>query len=89
MTTSKPGTATRTLYFDKFNREIRSQTAGFDNRAIRIDTEYDNLGRVKSASRPYYVGDPIYLTTYHYDLLNRVTTEIDPQNKTSHLDYCR
>ncbi len=74
VTLSKPGTPTRTVYFDKFNREIRSQTAGFDGRNILTDTEYDNLGRVYRVSRPYYAGDPVYRTTTYYDLLNRVIT---------------
>ena len=41
-------------------------------------------------SRPYYAGDPIYTTTYRYDLLNRVITETnDALNKTSYVDYYR
>ena len=87
VTVSKPGTPTRTAYYDRYNRELRTQIIGFDGRSIRQDTEYNNLGQVKNVSRPYYAGDMIYYTNYGYDLLNRTTSETDAQGKTTYHDY--
>lgn len=33
--------------------------------------------------------EPAYSTTYRYDLLNPVTTETDPQNRVTYIDYYR
>ena len=84
---SKPGAPTVTAYFDKFNRELRRSSPGFDGRLIYKDTEYDNLSHVSRVSRPYYAGDAIVTTTFGYDLLNRTTSETDALGKTSYFNY--
>jgi YD repeat-containing protein len=70
-------------YQDKLGRTIAADTQGFDGSTIRSLTEYDNLGRVKRKSRPFFLsgGTPVYQTTT-YDILNRPTLEILPDNTT-------
>jgi len=58
--------------FDRLGRSIRKVAQGFDGRWIYSDTEYDNLGRVKRQSEPYYSGDSKHWTTLSYDILGRV-----------------
>lgn len=65
-------------YFDRINREIRSATQGFDARWIYKDTQYDGLGRVAQASRPYFAGEAIYWSRSEYDDLGRVVRVYEP-----------
>lgn len=72
-------------YYDALNRQIRSETQGFDGTAsvaIYKDTWYDNLGRPYKTSRPYYNGQTAYYTTLTYDPLGRVVTETPPDPTT-------
>lgn len=87
VTISKPGRPTATAYFDKFNRQLRTQNVGFNVTNVLKDTSYDNLGRVYQVSQPYYSGAAIVYTTYSYDLLNRVTAITDPQGNQSTVAY--
>ena len=68
------------VYADALEREIRSETQGFDGSGspalIYKDTEYNALGRVERVSRPYFsTGTPVW-TRFEYDQLGRVTKEI-------------
>ena len=54
MTTQSTGVPAATIYYDKLSRELRRQSIGFDGTAIYVDTHYDNRGRVKKTSEPYY-----------------------------------
>jgi RHS repeat-associated protein len=63
-------------YFDSLDRQIAGDTQGFDGSTIRVSTQYDALGRVRTKSRRYFVsGGTQQLTTYTYDGLSRVVTE--------------
>ena len=64
------------VYHDALDREVRQESQGFDGRKVRIDTEYDALGRIARQSEPYFSGERIYWTAATYDLLDRpqVTT---------------
>jgi RHS repeat-associated protein len=69
------------VYYDAADREVRSETQGFDGSSvIAKDTQYDNLGRVYRVSIPYYAGQSPQWTTYAYDLLGRVVTETRRDN---------
>jgi RHS repeat-associated protein len=78
-------------YYDALNRELRSETQGFDgtgtSTAIYQDTQYDNLGRPYKTSRPYYASQAVYWTTLTYDALNRVTNEALPDGTSSLTSY--
>jgi YD repeat-containing protein len=65
-------------YRDALNREIRSETEGFNGTLIFKDTQYDSLGRVSQTSKPYYSGAAPEWTTFTYDALSRVLTETSP-----------
>jgi len=78
-TSTASGAPTRTVYFDSLNRELRTETAGFDGRLATVDKVYDGLGRLTNSSHPYYPGATIVWTQLQYDLLGRVSrvTEAD------------
>ena len=75
-------------YFDSANRVIRIEKTGFDDTlSIRVDTEYDRLGRVYRTSRPYYIGQAIKWTIYSYDSLGRVVDITAPDGSVTHTIY--
>jgi RHS repeat-associated protein len=78
VTETSTGAPTKTVYLDSLNREIRSETQGFDGTLVRKDTEYDSLGRVARVSQPYKVGATPVWTTYQYDVLGRVIQTNEP-----------
>lgn len=76
-----------TDYIDGLGRTLRSSVVGFDGRASLVDTEYDDLGRVKRKSDPYYPGDTPRWTVYEYDALSRVTKETRPDAGYNQYSY--
>jgi len=75
------------VYFDETNREVRTETQGFDgggsSTLIYRDTAYDPNGRIGSKSRPYYANQTAYYVTYTYDALDRVTDVNQPTDTTA------
>ena len=74
VTSTASGSAPAHIYTDQFTREIRREKAGFDGTAIYVDTEYDDRGRVKRTSQPYFADaapGEIYWATPVYDILDR------------------
>ena len=69
-------------YFDGMGRTYMAKTDGPDGKNIRIETLFDDLGRVWKQSNPYYCDqtgcDPVYYTISTYDGLSRVTTVEKP-----------
>ena len=66
-------------YFDGLGRTYKELARGpAAGDEIRINTEYDKRGNVKSKSAPYYQGDAIYATTFAYDALDRETRRTHP-----------
>lgn len=78
VTVTTVGRPTVKTYYDSLNREIRTESTGFDGRLVQKDTEYDALGRVLRVSRPRYAGDSPVWSTVGYDILGRVTTQSAP-----------
>jgi RHS repeat-associated protein len=69
------------VYYDSLNREIRSETQGFNGNAVLAifkDTKYNDRGQVLQVSKPYYSGDTPVWTTYAYDDVGRVLSETQP-----------
>ena len=64
-------------YFDKFDREVRRESVGFDGTVIYVDTNYDALGRVVARTSPYFSTDVFDQKPdgFVYDLLGRVTSQ--------------
>lgn len=81
--TSETGART-TTYFDALGRKLREESTGFDSSdVILVDTEYDNLGRVKRQSEPYPKGSaPQYWTKNYYDISSRITSVTLPDGNT-------
>ncbi|WP_191968645.1 RHS repeat-associated core domain-containing protein [Cellvibrio sp. KY-GH-1] len=60
-------------YFDILGRSIRAGKKGFDGIWIYTDSEYDNLGRIKRQSMPYFSNSsPVGWTENFYDSLGRI-----------------
>jgi YD repeat-containing protein len=75
---------TNTVYYDMLDREIVSETQGFDNSLIHTSKQYDNYGRLAQQSRPYFAsGGTPQRTQYQYDALNRATLETYPDSTTT------
>jgi RHS repeat-associated protein len=87
ITVTASGAAPVTTYFDLLGREIRTETVGFDGRAVYQDTEYDTLGRVARSSLPYYSNEPAYYARNTYDLMDRVVTQTAPDDTVTTTAY--
>jgi RHS repeat-associated protein len=85
--TTATGSPAASVYYDSLNREIRSETTGFNGTLVRKDTEYDSRGRVARVSSPYYVGDTVQWSVPTYDDLNRVLTQTTPDGAVTSTTY--
>lgn len=72
------GAPTTSTYYDSLNREVRTETQGFDGTLVQKDTQYDALGRVAKVSRPYYAGATPVFTEFAYDVIGRVIQQDEP-----------
>ncbi len=76
--TRPPSGATSWVYVDALERKLATLDRSFGGGFTEIRSTYDNLGRVASESKPFFLGDPVYFTTPHYDALGRIdSTEED------------
>ncbi|MFL9923497.1 hypothetical protein PQR62_04420 [Herbaspirillum lusitanum] len=76
------------IYFDSLNREVKTETVGFDGSSIVVeDTQYDNLGRVSRTSLPYYSHQTVQWRTLTYDALNRVVVATAPDGSQNRMAY--
>ncbi|MES5484933.1 RHS repeat-associated core domain-containing protein [Bradyrhizobium sp. INPA03-11B] len=75
------------VYFDMLDREITSQTQGFDGGAVMATKTYDALGRLSKVSRPSASGAQPQLTTMTYDGLGRATQVTKPDGSASQTAY--
>jgi len=76
-------------YFDKFNREIRRESTGFDGSKIYIDTNYDSLGRVVAKTQPYFSTDILDQNAdgFVYDVLGRITDQYSASGTHNEILY--
>lgn len=59
--------------FDRLGRNVRAGSKTFDGSWAVVDTEYDDIGRVKRRSEPFKLGETAeYWTEMTYDILGRV-----------------
>ncbi|WP_217509834.1 RHS repeat-associated core domain-containing protein [Herbaspirillum sp. C9C3] len=76
------------VYFDSLDREIKTETVGFDGSSIVAkDTQYDSLGRVSRTSLPYYANQTQQWSTVTYDALSRVVLTTAPDGSQSQTTY--
>ncbi|WKD50396.1 FG-GAP-like repeat-containing protein [Microbulbifer spongiae] len=73
-------------YFDALGRVIRTETQGL-HKTIYSDREYDNLGRLKFVSEPYFIGNSRLWTKTDYDLLGRPTRVLAPDSSQATMEY--
>ena len=87
------GESPETIYYDRLGRVVRKQTFGFspneDESApvVLLDTEYTEFGAIKRLSKPYFEGETPRWTTTQYDVLNRITQVIEPNQATTTKSY--
>lgn len=74
-------------YFDLLGRAIRSSKVGFDGSLINVDTEYDNLNRVKRQSVPFSGEVAQYWTENTYDHMGRIVSVKTPDTSESTSSY--
>ncbi|HTF98250.1 MAG TPA: RHS repeat-associated core domain-containing protein [Cellvibrio sp.] len=74
-------------YFDVLGRVIRSSKVGFDGTLIHVDTEYDNLNRIKRQSVPFSGATADYWTENTYDHLGRIVKVKAPDLSESTIVY--
>lgn len=86
VTTSNNTGAWNREYYDVLGRVMRTETQGF-SKTIYTDREYDNLGRLRFASEPWFSGDGKHWTRTEYDLLGRPTKIIAPDNSQATVAY--
>jgi len=69
-------------FYDTLNRQVRSQTQGFDGggtgATLYQDTEYNAQGQVARQSRIYASTDSPMWTSFEYDAVGRVVSESHP-----------
>jgi RHS repeat-associated protein len=86
---SSTETKTNQSIFDAYGHllhaKLTSDPAGIDT----VDTTYDGLGRSWTVSNPYLsISDPTYgLTTYTYDSLGRILSELHPDQTSLGWSY--
>ncbi|WP_444933514.1 FG-GAP-like repeat-containing protein [Microbulbifer sp. JTAC008] len=78
--------ANATEYMDALGRIIRTEIQGF-SKTIYTDQEYDDLGRVKYVSEPYFAGDGTLWTQTGYDLLGRPVHISAPDDSELSISY--
>lgn len=66
------------IYFDTLDRDILSETQGFDGRTIYREKEYDSRGNLARSSRPYFANGTVYWTSFIYDEFNRLVSSTAP-----------
>lgn len=78
----------QTTYFDALDREIKTETYGFDiTLMIYTKKEYDSRGNLARSTRPYFVNFTPQWTSYAYDELNRLVSSTAPDGAITSYAY--
>lgn len=81
------GSPSTKTYFDLLDREVRSETDGYDARPIYVDTEYDSFGNISRISEPFLADTEQLWSSYNYDLFGRLLTESRPGAGVTRTEY--
>ncbi|MFS1525698.1 RHS repeat-associated core domain-containing protein [Microbulbifer sp. 2304DJ12-6] len=88
VTLDSPITPSSTTYYDILGRAIQQDTQAFDGvDTIRKEINYDSLGRKYLETTPYFVGNQKPLTTYQFDIRNRITQLDRPDGSQVRTSY--
>lgn len=79
-----PGFPDRRVFYDILDRKRQSQHMGFNSQWVKTVTSYDKLGRVKSASTPFYNTSQAVVAQYTYDDYDRVKSTSNPSTSTTY-----
>jgi YD repeat-containing protein len=94
------GVRASTVYLDGLGRQVATSSAGPQNQTVETPATYDAAGRRESESAPRFASspDPLQITSYAYDVLDRpVETTLPglrpgpqprPRSRDSHHDRC-
>lgn len=75
-------------YFDANDREVRSETQGFDGSSVIVlGKEYNARGQVERSSRPYYLGQNAQWTSFTYDEIGRIAAATSPDGGITSYEY--
>lgn len=78
VTEEQTGQPTRKTWYDKFGREVRSGNIRFDGKTVYTVTTYGDLfDKPVSRSHPTSADTPSVITSYTYDIFDRLTRETD------------
>lgn len=78
------------VYYDKHNREVRTETEVLVGDAVRLvykDTAYDVRGNASGSSLPYFAGDTAQWSYFEYDDLGRRIKETVPNGIVTTTSY--
>jgi len=73
VTQTSTGVPPVTIYYNRFNKKLRTTKTAFDGLKIYEDTFYDEKGNVVKSTTPYYSGETVSYVYNSYDNLNRQT----------------
>ncbi len=77
-----------TRFFDAMGRELRSMAYNLQGDPVLVDMEYDENGRLKTVTEPYYADDgPSLNTSYDYDQLGRLIVAVSPDGSKTETEY--
>ena len=74
-------------YYDLYNREIRTETIGFDGTKVFQDNVYDNRSQLIRESNPYFVSETPVWTQHSFDISGRKVSIIRPGNRKDSIVY--
>ena len=75
------------VYFDRLGRVVRREALSLGGSWSRVDVAYDNQGRVKEVSQPYFPGSTKYSTLHAYDIKDRLSTATRPDGSSTMVTY--
>src|SRR5262249_46543963 len=71
------------IWHDKLGREIKKETAAFNNQSVTEETYYNNSGNVAIKTNPHYANETPLTTTFYYDTYKRPTLTVNQLNSVS------
>lgn len=80
-------------YLDAFDRETQTQSQTLGGAFSTVRRLFDARGLLSQVSIPYFSSDPVWYTTYSYDLvgrpiqIQRQASESDPSTSTTLISY--
>lgn len=86
METTETGKPFKTVYYDALNRESGARETVM-NMTAYTEKAYDTYGRLASETLPHEFGSSASVTTYTYDLYDRILSVSEPSGKLTTYTY--